>query len=320
MFITRAYNDFEIVKAAGTVVKRSSEERLKNEIAHYHSLPSDVSIWFPRLLDSGSEHERYFLELEFYAYDNLGKALIEPKSSLDWTSVAQQLNHILSAFGRHKSVHADLSPHMQQMYEAKTLREFGKLRDDFPTFKTICTSENLVINGQTYLNFEGVWKALLDKGILKRVYREQHSTFFHGDFCLSNILVGVHPSEKNLLTLKCLDPRGKFGELVAWGDPYYDIAKLMHSTEGGYEYFINDCFTVAHKDNEISFEFENDNLNSVHQVFMNELYSKFDLVKARFIEGCIFVGMCARHYDSQNRQLAMYATGIKLLNEVLEDM
>jgi hypothetical protein len=37
----------------------------------------------------------------------------------------------------------------------------------------------------------------------------------------------------------------------------------------------------------------------------------------KLVEGLIYVGMCARHYDSSERQLAMYLTGIKNLNQIL---
>ena len=69
MFITRAYNSFEIRKESGTLIKRSKEERLRNEIDHYESLPDHVKIWFPRVLESGFDHEteEHTLELEFYA-------------------------------------------------------------------------------------------------------------------------------------------------------------------------------------------------------------------------------------------------------------
>ena len=40
--------------------------------------------------------------------------------------------------------------------------------------------------------------------------------------------------------------------------------------------------------------------------------------KCDIIEGTIFIGMCARHYDSPKRQIAMYLTGIKILNRIFE--
>ena len=47
---------------------------------------------------------------------------------------------------------------------------------------------------------------------------------------------------------------------------------------------------------------------------------KFDYNKIKLIEGLIFVGMCARHYDNLNRQKAMLMTGLNILNDVYENL
>ena len=48
--------------------------------------------------------------------------------------------------------------------------------------------------------------------------------------------------------------------------------------------------------------------------FYKQFYKHF-----KFLQGLIFIGMCARHYDSLDRQKIMYCTGIKILNECLEE-
>ena len=51
-------------------------------------------------------------------------------------------------------------------------------------------------------------------------------------------------------TLKILDPRGNFGIDGVYGDIRYDIAKLMHSIIGRYDFIINDLFAIIQeKDN-----------------------------------------------------------------------
>ena len=42
--------------------------------------------------------------------------------------------------------------------------------------------------------------------------------------------------------------------------------------------------------------------------------------KIKLIEGLIFVGMCARHYDNLDRQKAMLMTGLNILNNVYENL
>ena len=56
-------------------------------------------------------------------------------------------------------------------------------------------------------------------------------------------MYGSNPINKDIV-LKFIDPRGSFGQTKYYGDPYYDLAKLMHSCDGGYEYFITDNFKI----------------------------------------------------------------------------
>jgi hypothetical protein len=46
------------------------------------------------------------------------------------------------------------------------------------------------------------------------------------------------------------------------------------------------------------------------------------LEDVRLVEGLLFLSMCPLHEDSADRQLAMFATGLRILNELIdhEDM
>jgi hypothetical protein len=55
--------------------------------------------------------------------------------------------------------------------------------------------------------------------------------------------------------------------------------------------------------------------NSYMSVFKDK---NIDII--RLVQGLIFVGMCARHYDSTDRQMIMYLTGIKNLNEAVNSL
>ncbi|NBV28004.1 hypothetical protein EBS02_03150, partial [bacterium] len=72
--------------------------------------------------------------------------------------------------------------------------------------------------------------------------------------------------------------------------------------------------------NVFSLQFKNEstknNINDKFVKISNQF--SFDYQKIKLIEGCIFVGMCARHYDSLERQKAMFITGLNILNEIYE--
>jgi len=316
-FITRAYNNIEVVQERGVVIKRSVEKRLDNETQHYLLLPDDVKIWFPRYVDSGKDTDnKYFLELELYAYENLGAFLIEKPglrslSNKEWTNVAKLISEAIIQFGKHKTINNNIELDLTAMYKTKTLKEYENLKRNFKDFDEICSQEILSINDTKYQNFEQLWDEN-EFYWMELIKKEVDFSFFHGDCCFSNILLGsIHDKH----VIKFLDPRGLFGTSVAYGDIYYDLAKLAHSTDVGYEYFINDNFSISKiKSNEFIMSYSNNNKERVHKIFSDTIYSKYNKQKIDLIQGLIYIGMCARHYDNKNRQIAMYLSGIKLLN------
>ena len=317
-YITRAYNSFSFDYRASTIKKLSKEARLAQEAEYYQKIPRELSVYFPRLVSSGQEEpsKQYFLELELYPYQNLGKMLIERKLTVEqWQNIAEHLAEIMVEFSRFSSG-APLEEDMEAMYIKKTETEYQKLVDDFRPFKDLAAHKEVLINGAKYLNFPQVWpqvkKSFADKLILKNL----KPSVIHGDFCFSNILAGFLPNGRTIL--RFVDPRGKFGQTSVYGDPAYDLAKLMHSTDVGYEYFIYDEFKVRQlSDSSFELIYNNDCKLEVNDIFTKRLYSKFDIQRIKLIEATIYIGMCARHYDSADRQMAMYLSGVRLLNELL---
>lgn len=319
MYVTRSYNRFEFDHISSTITKFSKENRLCNESRYYKNIPSNLAAYFPRVYDSGfnSETKEYFLSMEQYGYHNLGDYLINLDQHCDFSEIAQHLSDILDEFQRNPaSTNDDFIGDQKYMYEIKTETEYQRLIDNFETFQKIREHEIVYINGIGYLNFEKIWPRI--KPYFKSIlYDNSKPTFIHGDFCFSNILCGF--SENNKSILRFVDPRGQFGCYLTDGDIYYDLAKLMHSTDGGYEYFINDQFNLHHDLYLQYFTLEyigQSRKNIVNSIFNSVLYSKYNTQKIKLIEGAIFISMIARHGDSTSRQISMYLTGIKILNEV----
>ena len=52
--------------------------------------------------------------------------------------------------------------------------------------------------------------------------------------------------DNNFSFIKVIDPRGRFGKYDIYGDPRYELAKIMHSIDGKYDYIIGDFFEVAY--------------------------------------------------------------------------
>lgn len=311
--ITRAYNTFDINPTRGTITKHSTKERLRDEINYYQAISQTANgVFFPRMLSSNFSDDTYHLELEYYAYDNLGDYMVYQEFNPQfWELAASALRATLETFSK-DTVDTDFSPHAAAMYIAKTEHYYEDLLHN-NKFATIAAHEALTIDGKKYLNFGGVWEDVKKK-IHSSLLPVVKGTVVHGDMCFSNILCGIN-QKTNTCVLKFVDPRGNFGIDGIYGDPLYDYAKLVHSYRGGYEYIIFDQFNVEENSelNEFNVSFSNNNKEKIAEVF-----SDLDDARASLIEGLIYIGMCSRHYDSIDRQTAMYTTGIQLLNEALE--
>lgn len=327
-FISRAYNTFELNDARSIITKTSDSDRLSDEIKYYSSLPKQLSIFFPRVIESKCQYKDHrwtgnelknSLSLEYYTYDDLGKLMVNgdfATNEASWYKSFYYLKNIFKEFFVNSFVNNE--KHTSSMYLEKTSCEYEKLIKGNSFFNKLANYDQITINNQSYLNFHKIWPKITP--FLKKHFTHPFKVI-HGDLCFSNILYGQNTNGD--VVLKLIDPRGSFGERGYIGDSCYDFAKLFHSFEGGYEYIIHDKFKLEQNDNNFKFQFINDNRDKIKQVF-NHIFSDFNFYKQfykhfKFLQGLIFIGMCARHYDSLDRQKIMYCTGIKILNECLEE-
>jgi len=316
--ITRHYNSFDINKTKGIITKISSNEKLRDEIEYYKSITDNNSIYFPRYMGSNYDGENYALDLEYYCYKNLGDFMIyEPFDLRFWEKTSESIQDMMESFSQNSKT-GNYNSLVDSMYVNKTEHYYKELVDGFKLFTSMSKFDTVYFNGVAYLNFENIWDDVKKK---VESFDELDSLgMIHGDFCFSNILCGV--SEKiNVPVLRCVDPRGSFGEQGIYGDRRYDLAKLMHSYQGGYEYIIYDEFKIEKNGwpGAMRFDssFSNQNLNKIEDVFKSNSY--FYTPEIKLLQGLIFIGMCSRHYDSLDRQTLMYLQGIKFLNEALND-
>tara|TARA_B100001093_G_scaffold517257_1_gene598309 strand:+ start:265 stop:1221 length:957 start_codon:yes stop_codon:yes gene_type:complete len=311
-FFTRAYNKIVYNKKKFSVIKTSKEKRLLNEIYYLENLPENKKIFFPQIINTKKNNKsHYSLELEFLPYNNLGLAMIGDKFNKKyWSDTALAINNIIKNFQKEEK-RTNYRNDQIQMFIKKTETEYFNFKKSKKKFQEICNLDKIHFNNNIFDNFESIWPRIKKKIIKKNI--NPYLSFIHGDFCFSNIL-----TERNNLgiSVKLIDPRGKFGTYFNRGDIYYDLAKIRHSLNGGYEYLIYDKFTLNKLKNMYIFKFHNDNNKKILKIFDKYIFSKYDYNKIKLIEGTIFIGMCARHYDNSKRQLAMYLTGLKILNEI----
>lgn len=307
-FTTRAYNSIEHAPY-GLIKKSSTSERLSDEAAYYDQIPKNVAFLFPRKIDYQNKNNTHNLILEYYPYKTLGEYMVSGETTA-WDDVFSNLKGALELMSGHVKITDQIRSYGTAMYIEKTYNEYVNLKKTYYD-KELFSCPKLVINDIECDNFELIWdntKKVIQNNLLNFEFK-----MIHGDMCFSNIL--YHPK----VGARFIDMRGSFGEKGIYGDVLYDYAKLLHSVEGGYEFFINDLFNVSKEAKGIyNFFFQGHyNKKQAFDSYM-KAFSDQNIHLIRLVQGLIFVGMCARHYDCEKRQMAMYLTGIKSLNEALK--
>ena len=118
--------------------------------------------------------------------------------------------------------------------------------------------------------------------------------------------------------IKTFDPRGMdFDEKISlYGDSRYDIAKLLHSVFGLYDFIVAGFYDYHLKDNEITFQIENnEKIQAIQKVFL-EVFEINKQDYALMIH--LFLSMLPLHNDSQERQMAFIANAFRLYEEFFE--
>ncbi len=143
---------------------------------------------------------------------------------------------------------------------------------------------------------------------------EGQFNIIHGDLCLANILI-----EDTYGFIRIIDPRGRFGVFDIYGDGRYELAKLLHSLEGKYDFIIEDMFDINVNSNIIEYH-SHKFINNIIDVFFDVFHEIMGNIRAvRLIEATLFLSMIPLHSDFKLRQFAMLATGIQLLEQVIRD-
>tara|TARA_S200002703_G_scaffold65388_1_gene56443 strand:+ start:4585 stop:5565 length:981 start_codon:yes stop_codon:yes gene_type:complete len=316
--VTRVYNNFIIDKNFGTITKISSNQKLKDEISYLQNISkTNLSVFFPRVLKTQNT-ESCSVTMELYSYEDLAHKMInKPFNQEEWYKICNQILTSLQLFEKETPQSINTNEYkdcFEKIYITKTRNEFLSLFKSCKFFNDLLSYRTLVINGVKYNNFKYIENNIYNI-ITKNLLRGDIS-IIHGDFCFGNILHSIY---KDSCILKFIDPRGSWGNDGIYGDKRYDFAKILHSFDGCYEYITNDKFNLKYTNNKIDFEFFNSNYRYISNIFLDNIFktSNLDISEIKLIEGLLFISMCARHYDSLDRQIIMYATGVRILNQIL---
>jgi hypothetical protein len=316
---SRSFNTIEIDDFRGTIKKSSTNsKKLVMEIEYYKKLPSELKVFFPRMLDYSENSENAYQVLEYYSYPTLSEIYcFEDAPKFVWKRILEKLSRItfeeFSSVGHQIS---DSQPTLNEVFIDKTeFRniEIAKREDEL---SALLSARELVINGRRYKGANAVLAE--SKKIIDSLTIE--SAVIHGDICLSNSL--CEPDSNNI---KLIDPRGGFIEPSCFGPQLYDVAKLGHSLIGRYDLIVADKFSVDLK-NLAKFEvgleiYQTPSHFEIESEFLNTyLNGQVPIALAKLLSGLILLSIPIFHLDKLDRACAMMLQGIRISNDALQEL
>ncbi len=315
---SRTFNNITVSPEKGILRKASRQaDKLRQEFEYMLFLPVDIQVYFPRILTGFQEtgKEAGFFEMEYYGYPNVAEyQLYWEVSPANWYRIFSRLQNVLREFKKYTThIGPDTSG---KIYFDKTRLRVQEYHEQLKRSGRDISWFNgeTIINGVTCKPISELWGAVEERA--RSIYRQDDFCIIHGDFCFNNMLYDL-PSG----VLRLVDPRGSFGidSMSIYGDQKYDLAKLAHSAGGGYDYFVNDLFEISIDDRHFNYSLNLRENQALIDMLCRQTIAElgYDEDDIRFIMGLLFVSMCALHYESTQRQQAMYVHGLRILNEVL---
>lgn len=312
----REFNHITIDKQRGILRKTSSDkEKFIGEILWYLKLPHDIEYVRPRIFQYSIDYENPYIEMEYYSYHTLHELYLYSDLTIgQWKTIFERIKFFCDDLSKYTVKDIYVRESLEEMYLNKTKARLNSLREN-ENFSKFFTN-SFYVNGIKYKTFSSIIRKLED--IINELYDIDTFSIIHGDLCFTNILV-----DSNFNFIKVIDPRGKFGHYDIYGDKRYEIAKLFHSIDGGYDFIIKDLFDLNFDSNRLSIEYKIQNRTrnfDLFEMFLSVFEDDVgnDKEKIELIEALLFFSMIPLHKESVRHQFAMLATGIIILDRLTD--
>jgi len=324
-------------KDKGSKLRKSTgpngKEKLIDEVEWILSLPSGASEHFPKVFsyEEGEGYASYLMKR--YDYPDFMELLFEKKISV---SKSKDLLEKIFEFMFDEIYSQEVkepSPGFINSYLQKFAKRKETITGKNKTLSELMNSEELIINGAKLRNVPKILEIIRDNIKFNSTLEPPFLSLYHGDFKFDNFLVD---KENNDFIL--IDPRGKAasGEVVS--DPLEDIAKLLTSSHGYYDFFYRDYFSLDSFNKngetfEINYSLE---LSNVRNYLSNlteyvlKLLPKFNSIKEDpywerrlfFVEAILLAANAPFHYkgrDDLKLVIGLYSRAVELFNDFIRE-
>lgn len=216
----REFNSIKLIDLGNNtkkVYKKSTDTaKLMAEASFIQALPLKYAVYYPRIYTIDLIDSSYSMEY-IYAPCLRDIALFLDKSYKTWTEIFKSVDGFID------TCHSSVSQENNNFWDGiflKNAERLNKLKECLPEV------------GDKYLRD----MEFLDK--LNKDLKALHGndrTMYHGDLHFANMFYDFNTKQ-----LKLIDPRGEFS-----GHWFYDMAKLMHSVVGKYDYIDSQLYSIT---------------------------------------------------------------------------
>ena len=220
----------------------------------------------------------------FYQYVQVPGKIFSANPQLDtFKYLLDWLEHFWKKQNLSRKQKIDFKKTCISFYKDKT---FKRIQDYFIRFEQIDSEE--IINGLKIPKVTQLLESLdwdwISEGVAVR---------WHGDLHFENILINANSPQPFTL----LDWRQGFGEILDYGDLYYDLAKLNHGLIICHELIHQELFKVTRKVNQIEFDFlRKQTLVECEQYFKSFVEEKgYDYQKVKAMTYLVYLNIAALH-------------------------
>lgn len=244
------FNETTVVKFAKTPLAISLQQK---EVNWYKNAPRQLQKFLPKFQYFDKENKLVLEKIE-------GKILSEYKYDSDFWRI--KLPELLNALHQPTDIAVDEESCLS-VYLNKPTERFKEIE------KTISSwfSKNKIINGIDFSNF--TIPTMPDDLIPNKF------TFCHGDLQFSNSMMD------NFGNIKIFDPRGYFGNTLLYGDPAYDVAKILYAVDA-YHKINEKKFSLNKLSNgETIFIHKSNDINDDIKWFFNWACDKYNISKEK---------------------------------------
>ena len=322
-------------KKEGKIVRKEAAEgkdKIANEIRWLLNLPEDIKDHFPRIIDYNLETNPVFFEMEYYDFPTLRRLLLE--NNINAKKAISILKNIMDfmfeeIYSRNKTL--PKNNFVQKLHFQKIKDRLEESKRKSKLFDKLILAKKITLNGKTMENILPLIDKLEKNKNLIEHLMPKYINMFHGDLHFDNILVDTSNGHFILI-----DPRGSSFTGEKECDYTYDLAKLWHSFHGLYDFLHEGKFSL-----DINFDGVNVNANlKIENTQALEEYKKickafpkllasynkiredrYWELRTDFTEAMHFCSVAPFHLrgtENEEYAVALYLTGLKLLNEFIE--